>query len=273
MSPARATPHALRQARSFRVRAGRWRIAGRVLGREGAPPVVLVHGLGMSGLYLLPTALCLADSFEVWLPDLPGFGGSPPPEGTPGVEGLGRALAGFLEVIGRGPVALLGNSLGCQVIVDLAARRPELASRLVLAGPTIQPARRSARDQVVRLARDLPREARSLVALGAVDYLRAGPLRFWRTFRAALRDPIEEKAARVPHPTLVVRGGRDPVVPRPWAERLARTFPQGAFAEVPGAPHALNYSAAEALVRVAGPFIGGEPLPEASERLAGGLRQ
>jgi 2-hydroxy-6-oxonona-2,4-dienedioate hydrolase len=261
MNPALATRHALRQARSFRVRAGRWRMAGRVLGREGAPPVVLVHGLGMSGLYLLPTALLLADAFEVWVPDLPGFGGSPPPERAPGVEGLADALAAFIGVTARAPVALLGNSLGCQVIVDLAARRPELASSLVLAGPTIQPARRSARAQVLRLARDVPREAPSLAALGAVDYLRAGPIRFWRTFRAALADPIEEKAARVPHPTLVVRGGRDPVVPGGWAERLARSFPRGAFAEVPGAPHAVNYSAAGALVRVAGPF------------LAGGLRQ
>jgi len=230
-------------------------MGGRVLGPEGAVPVVLVHGLGMSGLYLLPTALPLAETFRVWVPDLPGFGASPPPECTPGVEGLAEALAALVGVVAGGPVALLGNSLGCQVIVALAERHPEAASRLILAGPTIQRKRRSAREQVLRLARDAPREAPSLLAVGAYDYLRAGPVRFWKTFRAALADPIEERLPHLRQPVLVVRGEHDPVAPRAWAEGLAARAPCGRFLEVPGAPHGLNYSAAPALVRAVRPFL------------------
>lgn len=43
------------------------------------PDVVLVHGLGLSGTYLLPMAQELARDYRVWVPDLPGFGRSGKP--------------------------------------------------------------------------------------------------------------------------------------------------------------------------------------------------
>lgn len=36
--------------------------------------VVPVHGLGLSGTYLMPTARELATDYRVWVPDPPGFG-------------------------------------------------------------------------------------------------------------------------------------------------------------------------------------------------------
>ncbi len=38
------------------------------------PPIVLVHGLGVSSLYFGPIARTLAADFDVYLPDVPGFG-------------------------------------------------------------------------------------------------------------------------------------------------------------------------------------------------------
>ena len=44
-----------------------------------APRIVLVHGIGVSGRYLMPTATRLAQIFRVYVPDLPGFGLSTKP--------------------------------------------------------------------------------------------------------------------------------------------------------------------------------------------------
>ena len=48
--------------------------------RESPPPdapvMTHVHGFGLSGRYLLPTAELLADEFHTLVPDLPGFGRS-----------------------------------------------------------------------------------------------------------------------------------------------------------------------------------------------------
>jgi pimeloyl-ACP methyl ester carboxylesterase len=46
----------------------------RVSERAGGLPVVLVHGLMISSLYMVPTARCLAPHVPVYAPDLPGFG-------------------------------------------------------------------------------------------------------------------------------------------------------------------------------------------------------
>jgi len=60
----------------------------------GRPPVVLVHGLGLSGRYMLPVAERLArHNLQVYLPDLPGFGDSDKPDAALDVSRLADALA------------------------------------------------------------------------------------------------------------------------------------------------------------------------------------
>src|SRR5215211_8658022 len=60
------------------VRVNGWWMHYR-MGGKGRPALVLVHGLAVSGNYLLPTAAELLDDFTVYIPDLPGFGVSDKP--------------------------------------------------------------------------------------------------------------------------------------------------------------------------------------------------
>src|SRR6266540_2854322 len=73
-------------------------VHARVAG-EG-PPVVLVHGYGVSGSYMLPLAQSLAPSFSVFVPDLPGYGRSQRPRTPLGIADLAAALAGWLDAAG-----------------------------------------------------------------------------------------------------------------------------------------------------------------------------
>ena len=70
-----------------------------------------------------------------------------------------------------------------------------------------------------------------------------------------LGDPVETKLVAVQAPTLVVRGSRDPIVPRRWAEEVADGLPRGKLTEVPEAAHAVNYSAPDALARLTLEFL------------------
>jgi len=223
---------------------------------DGAPVVVLLHGIGVSSRYFLPTAGRLAERCSVHAPDLPGFGRSGRLPGRPSVRRLADALEAWLDAAGlERPDVLVANSFGCQVVVDLAARRPERAVRLVLVGPTTDRRARSLVVQGARLALDVVREPPGLWALVALDYaLHLGKTGF-DGFLELTRDRIEEKLARVAAPTLVVRGERDPIVPRGWAAELAAAAPRGGFVEVPGAPHALNYAAPEALTAITLAFL------------------
>src|SRR5262249_54124687 len=132
-------------------------------------PVVLVHGFGVSGTYMLPLARALAGRFSVFVPDLPGYGRSERPAAPLGIRGLADARAGCLDALGLDRPALVANSLGCQIVTRLAVARPDRAGPLVLIGPTIDPERRKARRQVLAGLRELGREPLSLVAIAAHD--------------------------------------------------------------------------------------------------------
>lgn len=219
------------------------------------PPVVLVHGLGVATGYLLPLAERLAGRFRVLAPDLPGFGDSPGPARALDVPGLATALGAWVDDQDLGPAALIGQSLGCQVAVDLAARDPARLTRLVLLGPTADPAGRTFPQHVLRLARDVTREPLPLNLLQLRDYLRSGLHRGLATAAAMLADPVEGKLPRVRVPALVVRGSRDPIVPQRWAHQIVDLLPDGRLAVVPGGAHLAHHTHPDCTARLLVPFL------------------
>jgi len=230
-----------------------------------APAIVLVHGIGVSGRYLVPTAVRLATRFRVYVPDLPGFGLSTRPSAILDVPALADALAAWMRAMSIARATLLGNSFGCQIIAEFGLRHPGLIERAVLQGPTIDPRARSVPGQLLRWALNSPFEpAVAWTSLGAVvrqDYRDAGVRRVLTTFGHALRDRIEDKLEHLDVPTLVVRGARDPIVPQRWAEEVARRLPHGRLVVVPGAAHTMCFTSPGALARVVRPFVaaGREP--------------
>lgn len=215
------------------------------------PAIVFLHGIGVSSRYFLPTAGRLADRCSVYAPDLPGFGRSGRLPARPTVRLLADVVEAWLDAAGLAPPdALVANSFGCQLAVDLAARRPERVQRLVLVGPTVDARARSLARQAMRLALDSVREPLGLWAIEALDYAVHVSKSGLAGFVEMVRDPVEEKLARVQAVTLVVRGARDAIVPRAWARDVASALPRGRLVEVAGAPHAVNYAAPEALARL-----------------------
>ncbi len=224
--------------------------------RAGATPLVFVHGLGVSSRYLMPTAARLAGERRVYLPDLPGFGRSAKPPRPLDVGEHVEVLAAWLDAARLERAVLVGNSMGCQVIAELAARRPERVERAVLVGPTMDPAAPSLLRQTARLLATGLFEPPGLNLIVAAEYLLvAGPLRTLATARAALAHRLEERLPLLGAPTLVVRGSRDLIAPQAWAERVTRLLPHGRLAVVPGAAHAVNYNSPDDLARLVRAFL------------------
>ena len=243
------------ESRWTRVRGIRLHDRASLHSPPGVLPVVLVHGLAVSHRYLMPLAAQLASRYPVRAVDLPGFGLSGEPGRVLDVAELADWLAEWLTTARVAPAALLGNSFGCQVIVDLAVRHPTLVRCLVLVGPTMDPNARSAPRQVLRWLGNLRHEDLLQLPIFLRDVADAGPRRALRTFRIALRDPIEDKLPGVRAPTLVTRGSREPVVSPEWLAQAARLLPAGEAAVIPDAPHEANYTAAESLSARVVPFL------------------
>jgi pimeloyl-ACP methyl ester carboxylesterase len=221
---------------------------------QGAP-VVLVHGYGVSGTYMLPLARELASSFTVFAPDLPGYGRSQRPPAPLGIADLAAALAGWLDTAGLDCPAFVANSMGCQVVTELAVRRPERAGPLVLIGPTVDPQRRAARHQLLGGLREVWRESPKLVALAAHDDAVFGVRALRATLRSAIADRIEERLPLIAQPTLVVRGEQDVFVGQRWAEQVAALLPQGRLVVVPGQPHAAHYARPDLVATIVREFL------------------
>ncbi|WP_236240076.1 alpha/beta fold hydrolase [Streptomyces sp. CC228A] len=106
--------------------------------RRGRAPALYVHGLGGSSQNWSALMPLLEDLLDGEAVDLPGFGASPPPDdGNYSVTGHARAVIRLLDSGGRGPVHLIGNSLGGAVAVRVAAVRPDLVRTLALVSPAL----------------------------------------------------------------------------------------------------------------------------------------
>jgi pimeloyl-ACP methyl ester carboxylesterase len=101
-----------------------------------AEPAVYVHGLGGSSQNFTDVAALLADRFDGQAVDLPGFGYSDPSRRY-SIPAFADRLIAYLEHAGRGPVHLVGNSLGGSISVRVAALRPDLIRTLTLISPAM----------------------------------------------------------------------------------------------------------------------------------------
>jgi pimeloyl-ACP methyl ester carboxylesterase len=102
----------------------------------GAEPAVYVHGLGGSSQNFTDLAGLLADRFDGQAVDLPGFGYSDPSRRY-SIPAFADKLIKYLDHDGRGPVHLVGNSLGGSISVRVAALRPDLIRTLTLISPAM----------------------------------------------------------------------------------------------------------------------------------------
>ena len=217
--------------------------------------IVLVHGLSVSSGYMVPTAVRLAEWYRVYVPDLPGFGKSAKPSHILNVNELAAALADWMQAMRIPSATFLGNSLGCQIIVNFALQHPTCIEQAILVSPTMDPTALTIHQEAGRLLRDTPCEPVSFLPVLLREYLRAGICRTVRTLRYGFEDQMEEHLPHVHIPTLVVRGARDPIVPQDWAEKVNQLLPNSQLVVVQGAGHAVNFNSPDQLVAIVNAFI------------------
>jgi pimeloyl-ACP methyl ester carboxylesterase len=211
----------------------------------GDPVFVLIHGIGMGRSVFADLVAHLDDAAEVIAIDLPGYGEAPEPPRILTVERTADLVAAYVRSEVGGHVVVVGHSMGAQVALEMAARHPESVSRLVLIGPTVDPAARTARKQIARLLHDIAVESPKVIAIGAREYVRAGP-NLRGKFRAMLAHKPEAVLSRVEAPTLVLRGEDDIVATREWCRRIVAGLPRARLAEIPDHGH-------ETMIRDAAP--------------------
>jgi 2-hydroxy-6-oxo-octa-2,4-dienoate hydrolase len=230
---------------------------------KAAPLLVLLHGVGADKGEWALTAPLLARRRRVFAPDLLGHGDTDKPSG-PGVDYRIRLLADVVVAAlerlpgARGPIDLLGHSLGGAVALDVVRRHPRLVRRLVLVDSAGLPPKES----IDVLAASLPFAPRGfedsrrllatsvasrwlghpLVALAASAYKgrrrnRPQLLKLLAAIAAGEDALSRRDLARIPHETLVLWGDRDRIFPLATGRRLAAALPAARLEIIPRCGH------------------------------------
>lgn len=222
------------------------------------PPVVCVHGAGVSSRQTLPLLEALDGRVETWAVDLPGYGESEEPGRFLHVPELADALVQWFRTRGLDRPCLLGVSLGTQVVAEAAAREPDAVGSVVLAGPTTDPAARSLPTLAARLVHNNFYEGLGVIPQSFRDYRAAGARRVLLSWVESRNHRIEGVLPEVGQPALVVWGTNDKMSRRFWTEEVTRMLPRGRLAAIPGKPHALTAAAPEELAGLVEEFVAEE---------------
>ncbi len=238
--------------------------AGRLNGRRNTP-MVLIHGVGTNRSIWSRAIPRLSEGREVITLDLPGFGGSPPPERGWVLPEVAETVAERLDALIDGPYDLVGSSLGGAVSICLAARRPAAVSHLLLAAPAgfrptpealarigsnlVGPLLLARRTAGLRFA-DRAHFRRALLAGTVGDgaaldpdtarlVLKAseGAVSLTAAFEAAARADLREEFARVKAPVGLIWGSLDRVIPGHTAEKLLELRPDAPIEVINDAGH------------------------------------
>jgi pimeloyl-ACP methyl ester carboxylesterase len=274
----------------------RWvTVAGRqvnVIELGSGPPIVFIHGLSGSWQNWLEQLPVFAREHGVITFDLPGFGASEMPAQKITISGYGRFVDALLDELEVGSAAIVGNSMGGFIGMELAIRFPERAERLVLvsaAGLSIEYLRNERALAVLgtlenRLAAysgwlasrsdALARRpgARRLIfgivahrpdrlpgPLVAEQVRGSGKPGFLPALDALTDYPIRDRLGEIACPTLIVWGSEDKLVPARDADEFARLIPNSRKVVWPETGHVAMLERPAAFNALLEAFLAEEP--------------
>ena len=198
-------------------------------------PVVLVHGLGTSDRWWAPTIPVLAERRRVLAVDLVGFGRSA--RQPVRLDIAADQLAAWAASVGLERAAWVGHSMGGLVVIDLAARYPDLVERLVLLNAAGLPISQRVTRHLRNILHATPVLPLAAYPIAVECVLRCGPLAIMRAGHQILTTDLGERLGAIRAPTLVIWGGRDRLLPPSYGRALAARIPGARYVELVDAGH------------------------------------
>jgi pimeloyl-ACP methyl ester carboxylesterase len=233
----------------------------------GAPLAYLTAGVGepllvahtSGGALWTPLLDLIAQTRQVFLPVLPGFGLTPMREGVASIADLADLLASFItEVIGAESVDVFGGSFGGQVTLYLAARHPALVGRLLLEAPAgVAVGADPAKQEPEARRKGLFAHPEKAAAFRPTPELAAGNGAAFRAYGGPILvdETLVTLLPKIDAHTLVVMGTLDRVTPPEAGQYLASVMPHVNLTYVYDAAHAVQVDQPEAMYRVARHFL------------------
>lgn len=216
-------------------------------------PVLWIHGYPLSSA-VFERQLAI-EGFRHIVPDLRGFGASPPPSGALTIDDYARDCLALLDHLGIASTVVAGLSMGGYVALALRRIAPRRVNGMILidtrSTADTDEGRRARAKSIAEVeaagtaplietmlpqllassAHEVVSAVRSIMESasipGVVEALRA----------MAARPDSTGLLSSIDVPTLVVVGEHDVITPPDAARRLAESIPGARLVEIPGAGH------------------------------------
>ncbi len=238
-------------------------------GGLGPPVLVLHHDIGNPGW--LPFYDVLAQCFSIYVPSLPGYGGSERADWMRSVRDVAAVEQWLLKELTLDSVSLVGLGFGGWLAAEMASLAPRQFRRLVLAGAMgIQPRQGEILDQAILSHHDYVRagfhdQARCNAVFSAepsTDQLVAWDLHRETTFRIAWKpymysQTLEHLLGGVTAPALIVWGRQDQIVPIECGERYRSAFADARLEVLDGCGHFVEMEKPQELAALSMSFLQG----------------
>jgi pimeloyl-ACP methyl ester carboxylesterase len=241
----------------------------RVLRKGKGPTLVYLHD-SLGNIGWLPLFEDLASSFDVIVPDLPGFGGSQCPTWARNTRDLAIVIAQLLSRLDVDDITLAGIGFGGWIAAELATMNPRLLRQLVLIGAAgIKPRTGEIADQMLRGALRYGlggfRDAASFRRVFAIDEEEVDDVPdelyqlwdlstemtarvCWKPWMFSLELPYLLPAVAVP--ALVVWGASDQLFPVDIGQHYVECLPDARLAIVADAGHWIDLEQPEVLAEL-----------------------
>jgi pimeloyl-ACP methyl ester carboxylesterase len=245
--------------------------------RGSGPPLLLVHGLGMSGDMFEPVVEPLSKRHRLIIPDLRGWGRSrnlPPPYS---VKQQAADLAGLLDHLGIASADALGYSQGGPVVQELALDYPAKVRRLILSNTyayNMATMKEKIEGHIVPLLirllgvrlfvklmisqglKQIPKEQGAWVAnLIASTWGGADAKSIALAWREAMAFDSRSRLHEIRCPTLIIASSNDNAVPMHHASMLHDGIAGSKLVVIAGADHALMWAHPDQWVEKVSEFL------------------
>lgn len=220
------------------------------------PPLVILHGWGLSGSHFVPLVRQLKRfGYEVYAPDLPGFGKSKIPDHSLNLSDYADYLDTYLKKNHLEHPILIGHSFGGRVSLKFNQLYPKVVRALILSGtPGFTPIPKKKLLLFIALAKigrflfglpplnlfqDSVRKWYYYV-VGAREFFRAqGPMR--GTFKHIVQEDLVSAMEAVSIPCLLLWGELDFIVPASIAHRMEHVISESELIIIPEKDHGVAY--------------------------------
>lgn len=238
-------------------------IDAHVLDAGKGPAVLCIHGMGSSHYGWRRNIDILMGSFRLVAPDLPGYGFSREPEDFAyRIDDYVHFLCNLLDALKVKRVHLLAHSFGAAIAERFARLHPKRVDRLILVGaadmedPTLYNNEKIAKHlllnsyfdksvidlQLVQLAKIFNQDGRTVATSHRVS-------------RVNRNGVSRGDAPPLSHPTLVIWGREDLIIPLELAERVLPHLEDRVFHIIEDAGHACHEEKPELFNRLVRDFL------------------